>query len=131
MRDMRALVHRLAEDGLTVLLSSHLMDEVEDLCDRVAIVTRGRVVYEGALDELIAGTAGRYDLRTTDDGPAAVIARRAPGITDVATSRARALVRRATSARSARADARARPGRASACGRSFRAPRRSRSCSSA
>ena len=68
MRDMRALVHRLAEDGLTVLLSSHLMDEVEDLCDRVAIVTRGRVVYEGALDELIASTAGRYDLRTTDDG---------------------------------------------------------------
>ena len=56
MRDMRALVHRLAEDGLTVLLSSHLMAEVEDLCDRVAIVTRGRVVYEGALDELIATT---------------------------------------------------------------------------
>ena len=83
MRDMRLLVHRLAEDGLTVLLSSHLMDEVEDLCDRVAIVTRGRVVYEGALDELIAGTAGRYELRTTDDGPAAVIARRAPGINDV------------------------------------------------
>ena len=86
MRDMRALVHRLAEDGLTVLLSSHLMDEVEDLCDRVAIVTRGRVVYEGSLDELIASTAGRYDLRTTDDGPAAVIARRAPGITDVTTT---------------------------------------------
>jgi ABC-2 type transport system ATP-binding protein len=83
MRDMRLLVHRLAEDGLTVLLSSHLMDEVEDLCDRVAIVTRGRVVYEGALDELIAGTEGRYELRTTDDGPAAVIARRAAGITDL------------------------------------------------
>ena len=78
MRDMRALVHRLAEDGLTVLLSSHLMSEVEDLCDRVAIVTRGRVVYEGALDELIATTAGRYDVRTTDDAEAAMIARRAP-----------------------------------------------------
>jgi ABC-2 type transport system ATP-binding protein len=86
MRDMRALVHRLAEDGITVLLSSHLMDEVEDLCDRVAIVTRGRVVYEGSLDELIASTSGRYDLRTTDDGPAAVIARRAPGISEVSTS---------------------------------------------
>jgi ABC-2 type transport system ATP-binding protein len=86
MRDMRALVHRLAEDGLTVLLSSHLMDEVEDLCDRVAIVSRGRVVYEGALDELIASTAGRYDLRTTDDEPAALIARRAPGITDLTAS---------------------------------------------
>jgi ABC-2 type transport system ATP-binding protein len=83
MRDMRALVHRLAENGLTVLLSSHLMDEVEDLCDRVAIVTRGRVVYEGALDELIASTAGRYDLRTTDDPAAAAIARRSFGIADV------------------------------------------------
>jgi ABC-2 type transport system ATP-binding protein len=86
MRDMRALVHRLAEDGLTVLLSSHLMDEVEDLCDRVAIVTRGRVVYEGALDELIASATGRYDLRSTDDGPAAVIAARSRGIYDVTTS---------------------------------------------
>jgi ABC-2 type transport system ATP-binding protein len=86
MRDMRVLVHRLAEDGLTVLLSSHLMDEVEDLCDRVAIVSRGRVVYEGALDELIASTAGRYDLRTTDDQAAAAIAHHWFGITDVATT---------------------------------------------
>ena len=86
MRDMRVLVHRLAEDGLTVLLSSHLMDEVEDLCDRVAIVTRGQVVYEGALDELIASTAGRYDLRTTDDDAAAAIAHRWFGITNVATT---------------------------------------------
>ena len=84
MRDMRVLVHRLAEDGLTVLLSSHLMDEVEDLCDRVAIVSRGRVVYEGALDELLASTAGRYDLRTTADEAAAQIARMQSGITDVA-----------------------------------------------
>jgi ABC-2 type transport system ATP-binding protein len=76
MRDMRALVHRLAEDGLTVLLSSHLMDEVEDLCDRVAIVSRGRVVYEGALDELIGSTGGRYTLRTTDDAAAAAIVSR-------------------------------------------------------
>ena len=110
MRDMRALVHRLAEDGLTVLLSSHLMGEVEDLCDRVAIVTRGRVVYEGALDELIASTAGRYDLRTTDDGPAAVIARRAHGIFDV-TASSRGIDVRGRRARRRRADARAGAGR--------------------
>ena len=47
MRDMRALVRRLADEGMTVLLSSHLMGEVEELCDRVAIVRTGRVVYEG------------------------------------------------------------------------------------
>jgi ABC-2 type transport system ATP-binding protein len=84
MRDMRALVHRLAGEGITVLLSSHLMSEVEDLCDRVAIVSRGRVIHEGALDELIATTAGRYELRTTDDLRAAAIAQRAEGIRDVA-----------------------------------------------
>jgi ABC-2 type transport system ATP-binding protein len=81
MRDMRALVHRLAEDGLTVLLSSHLMDEVEDLCDRVAIVSRGRVVYEGELDELISSTGGRYTLRTTDDDAAVAIASRSFDVT--------------------------------------------------
>ena len=83
MRDMRALVHRLAGEGITVLLSSHLMSEVEELCDRVAIVSRGRVIYEGSLDELIASTAGRYELRTTDDARALSIARRADGVRNV------------------------------------------------
>ena len=49
MRDMRALIKRLAGQGITVLLSSHLMGEVEELCDRVAIVGNGRVLYEGSL----------------------------------------------------------------------------------
>ncbi len=88
MRDMRALVHRLASEGMTVLLSSHLMSEVEDLCDRVAIISRGRVIHEGSLDELIKSTSGRYELRTTDDDRATAIAARAEGVGEVdATSR--------------------------------------------
>src|SRR5207248_10199595 len=55
MRDMRGLVRRLAGEGITVLLSSHLLGEVEELCNRVAIIQKGRVVYQGALDELLAG----------------------------------------------------------------------------
>jgi ABC-2 type transport system ATP-binding protein len=85
MRDMRALIRRLADQGITVLLSSHLMGEVEELCDRVAIVRSGRVVYEGALDDLIATTAGRYELRTTDDARAAEIARHERGVESLAT----------------------------------------------
>ena len=42
MRDMRRLVRRLADGGMTVVLSSHLMNEVEELCNRVAIVKLGR-----------------------------------------------------------------------------------------
>jgi ABC-2 type transport system ATP-binding protein len=84
MRDMRVLVRRLADQGMTVLLSSHLMGEVEELCDRVAIVRSGNVVYEGGLPELIAGTSGRYELRTTDDARALEIARAEPGVEEVA-----------------------------------------------
>ncbi|MBW3653916.1 MAG: ABC transporter ATP-binding protein [Actinobacteria bacterium] len=84
MRDMRLLIRRLADQGITVLLSSHLMAEVEELCDRVVIISRGRVRYEGALDELIATTAGRYELRTTDDARAAQIAAAQRGIDEVA-----------------------------------------------
>jgi ABC-2 type transport system ATP-binding protein len=50
------------------------MGEVEELCDRVAIVGSGRVLYEGLLHELIASATGRYELRTTDDAQAAEIA---------------------------------------------------------
>jgi ABC-2 type transport system ATP-binding protein len=83
MRDMRRLVRRLAGQGITVLLSSHLMGEVEELCDRVAIVRTGRVVYEGSLADLLHSTAGRYALRTTDDVRAAALAAERPGVTDV------------------------------------------------
>jgi ABC-2 type transport system ATP-binding protein len=84
MRDMRVLIRRLADQGMTVLLSSHLMGEVEELCDRVAIVGSGRVLYEGSLPELIATTAGRYEMRTTDDVYAAELASRRQDIGDVA-----------------------------------------------
>jgi ABC-2 type transport system ATP-binding protein len=85
MRDMRRLIRRLADDGITVLLSSHLMAEVEELCDRVVIIASGRVRYEGALADLIATTAGRYELRTTDDGRARQIAAAQRGIDDLVT----------------------------------------------
>jgi len=84
MRDMRVLVRRLAEEGMTVLLSSHLMGEVEELCDRVAIVRAGRVVYEGALDALLRSTGQRYRLRTTGDERAHRVCAAQRGIAEVA-----------------------------------------------
>jgi ABC-2 type transport system ATP-binding protein len=80
MRDMRALIRRLADDGITVLLSSHQLPEVQDLCDRVAIVDRGRLVYEGALADLRRQGGGGYRLRTTDDVRALAILRTASAI---------------------------------------------------
>jgi ABC-2 type transport system ATP-binding protein len=83
MRDMRELIRRLAGEGITVLLSSHQLPEVQELCDRVAIVDRGRVVYEGALADLRRQGGAGYRLHTTDDAHAVQIARTQPGVEHV------------------------------------------------
>jgi ABC-2 type transport system ATP-binding protein len=80
MRDMRALIHRLAQDGITVLLSSHQLSEVEELCNRVAIIRSGRIVYEGALSELRRRASDGYVLQTTDDRRALEVSTTQPGI---------------------------------------------------
>jgi ABC-2 type transport system ATP-binding protein len=80
MRDMRTLIRRLADEGMTVLLSSHLLNEVEELCNRVAIVRDGRIIYEGTLDELRRSATARYTLRTTDDGRALAVLRAQAGV---------------------------------------------------
>ena len=66
MRDMRDLVRRLAAEGITILLSSHLLYEVEELCNRVAIIRKGAIVYEGALRDLLATAASGYRLRALE-----------------------------------------------------------------
>jgi ABC-2 type transport system ATP-binding protein len=80
MRDMRALIRRLAGQGITVLLSSHQLPEVQELCNRVAIVDSGRVVYEGALADLRRQGGTGYRLRTTDDARALQVALAHAGI---------------------------------------------------
>jgi ABC-2 type transport system ATP-binding protein len=82
MRDMRRLIRRLADGGMTVLLSSHLMPEVEELCNRVAIVRSGAIVYEGAIAELKQTAGATYRLRTTDDERALAVCRAQHGISD-------------------------------------------------
>ena len=55
MHQMRTMITDLVDEGRTVVLSSHLLDEVERTCDAVAIVDRGRVIRQGPIDELIRG----------------------------------------------------------------------------
>ncbi|MGH3146497.1 MAG: ABC transporter ATP-binding protein, partial [Rubrobacter sp.] len=52
MADMRALIRRLGQGERTVLLSSHLLGEVQQVCDRVGVIHRGELVTEGTVDEL-------------------------------------------------------------------------------
>jgi ABC-type multidrug transport system ATPase subunit len=52
MRDMRELIARLGEQGRTVILSSHVLGEVQDLCDNVTVIDHGKVLGQGSVHEL-------------------------------------------------------------------------------
>ncbi len=70
--DVLALIERLARDkGVTVLLSSHLLHQVHQVCDRVAIFNHGRILAQGKMSELTESLAGdQIELEVGVDGPA-------------------------------------------------------------
>ena len=69
MREMRMLLRRLADDGTTIFVSSHLLSEVEAMCDRVGVLAHGRLVAEGPPGQLRSGAdVVRIEV---DDVPAA------------------------------------------------------------
>jgi ABC-2 type transport system ATP-binding protein len=58
IKEMRQVVQDYAKDGRTVIISSHLLAEVEQACSHVVVMSRGRVIAEGRVDDLLAGHAG-------------------------------------------------------------------------
>src|SRR5438552_12915532 len=67
--EMRRLIRAFVDEGRTVFLSSHLLDEVEKTCDHIAIVDRGEVILQGSVAE-VASTGLPTLLIAVDDIPA-------------------------------------------------------------
>ncbi len=65
--DVREIIRGLASRGTAVFLNSHLLSEVEQVCDRVAVVDHGRVIASGTMDELLSGTAVKVRVTGLDD----------------------------------------------------------------
>jgi ABC-2 type transport system ATP-binding protein len=82
--ELRELIHGLVDEGRTVLLSSHLLDEIERTCDAVAIVNDGKVIAQGTHDELTAGGPRAIDVARTQRDQAASLLRAMSGIAHVA-----------------------------------------------
>jgi ABC-2 type transport system ATP-binding protein len=81
VRDMIALVRELAGDGVTILLSSHQIAEVEEICNSFTIVRQGRVVWDGTAEQLREqAPASAYHLYTSDDARALELAERQRGV---------------------------------------------------
>ncbi|MFJ8882976.1 ABC transporter ATP-binding protein [Streptomyces sp. NPDC102402] len=71
MREIRSLVRDLAAEGTTVFLSSHLLDEIEQICTHAAVMSRGRLLVQGPVAALAADARGRLAVTTPDPGDAA------------------------------------------------------------
>jgi len=80
IQQTRDLIRRLRDEfNLTVLLSSHLLTEIEQLCNRVGIIHEGRLLYEGAPTELVTHT-NEYRMRVDDEKKALELLTNQPGV---------------------------------------------------
>jgi ABC-2 type transport system ATP-binding protein len=70
MAEMRDMIVSLVAEGRTVVLSSHLLDEVQRTCDAVAIVDRGRIIAQGPISELLSGARPALQVECSDPGRA-------------------------------------------------------------
>ena len=68
-RELHAAIAQMKHDGYTVLFTTHYLDEAEHLCDRVAIIDRGRIVGQGAPRDLIAQSKGRQSVTLVTSRP--------------------------------------------------------------
>ena len=82
MAEVREMIRRLGTEGRTVLLSSHLLHEVEQVCDHIAILSRGRLIAQGAMRDLLQNR-GAIRLTTTDNTKAATIISALPWVAGV------------------------------------------------
>jgi len=78
IQEMRTLVRELVDqDGVTIILSSHLLDEVEKVCDRVAILNHGKLIAEGRVADLVSGRGAIFISATPIDKALAIAGPRA------------------------------------------------------
>ena len=71
MKEVRDLLRRLGDTGTTVLLSSHLLSEVQQICDEVSIISRGKLVTSGRVSDVLAAHSTRAFRLGVSDGPGA------------------------------------------------------------
>ena len=83
MLEFRGLIRELVAEGRSVLLSSHLLDEVERICDLAAIVNDGRIVARGSIAELLGGGRRLLEIGCDPNADARVLLARLPEVASV------------------------------------------------
>jgi len=82
MREFRGLIRELGASGKTVFVSSHLLNEVEQMCDHVSIIKEGRLITQGPVQTLVR-RVDALEVTTTDNDRAQSVLKELPGIASV------------------------------------------------
>ncbi|MDD4322274.1 MAG: ABC transporter ATP-binding protein [Dehalococcoidales bacterium] len=82
--DIRDIIRQLGEQGKTIFLSSHLLHEVEQVCDYVAVLNRGRVIAQGPVEELLH-RGDRLEIKVNDINAASLLLADVPWISTIET----------------------------------------------
>ena len=82
MREVRQLLQRLSDRGVTILLSSHLLSEVEQVCTHAVVMDKGRLVAAGEVAQLVQASTSAY-VEVDDNAKAEQVIRALPGVRDV------------------------------------------------
>ncbi|HPH95864.1 MAG TPA: ABC transporter ATP-binding protein [Anaerolineaceae bacterium] len=83
MREMRQLIRSLAGEGVSVLLSSHLLNEVQQVCDRIAVLNKGQIAAQGRVDDLLKTQKATVRLKIDNAGAAMQALHSLPGVEEV------------------------------------------------
>jgi ABC-type multidrug transport system ATPase subunit len=83
MLEVRNMLRALADGGMTIFLSSHLLHEVEQVCDEVAVLNRGKVVRQGKVSELLGREQAVLRVRVPSPAEAATLLLTLPGVSEV------------------------------------------------
>ena len=86
MHEVRNLISSLADNGATVFLSSHLLHEVEQVCDRIAVINHGQIVTQGSVDELLRSQEMVVKVRVSSPDQAKQALQSLPGVTGIASN---------------------------------------------
>lgn len=86
MREVRTLIRQLADDGITIFLSSHLLHEVEQVCDRIAVIRQGAIVAQGGVEELLSQSDQSVRLKVRNPAKAGELLAQLPDAARVITN---------------------------------------------
>ncbi len=83
MREIRQLIRSFVDNGTSVLLSSHLLNEVQQVCDRIAVLNKGRIVIQGRVTELLEGQKPTVAVTISETAESAQLLNSLPNVEEI------------------------------------------------